>query len=50
VIAAARAELDVHIDADRATRAEAARRVRKRLGEDSQLFGTSLQNVKRLQA
>jgi hypothetical protein len=50
VIAAARAELDVHTHADRATRAEAARRARKRLGEDSQLFGTSLQNVKRLQA
>ncbi|RBQ14485.1 hypothetical protein DP939_40150 [Spongiactinospora rosea] len=50
VIAAARAELNVHSDADRATRAEAARRARKRLGEDSQLFGTPLRNVKRLQA
>ncbi|MGW0802640.1 hypothetical protein [Nonomuraea sp. NPDC002799] len=50
VISAARAELDMHADADRATRAEAARRARKRLGEDSQLFGTPLRNVKRLQA
>lgn len=50
VIDAAEAELDVHTDADHATRAEAARRARKRLSEDQQLFGTSLQDIKRLQA
>jgi hypothetical protein len=50
VIDAAEAELGVHIDADRATRTETARRARKRLSEDQQLFGTPLQAVKRLQA
>lgn len=50
VIDAAEAELGVHIDTDRATRIETARRARQRLSEDQQLFGTPLQNVKRLQA
>jgi hypothetical protein len=50
VIDAAEAELGVHIDADRATRAETARRARKRLREDQLLFGTPLQAVKRLRA
>ncbi|MET9615397.1 hypothetical protein [Kitasatospora indigofera] len=50
VIEAAKAELEVHADADRATRAEAARRARKSLGDDQQLFGAPLHNVTRLQA
>ncbi|MBV6701923.1 hypothetical protein KV557_33285 [Kitasatospora aureofaciens] len=50
VIEAAQAELDVHTDADRATRAEAARRARKSLSDDQQLFGSQLHNVMRLQA
>jgi hypothetical protein len=40
VIEAADAELEVHVDADRATRADAARRARTRLSTDQQLFGT----------
>ncbi|WP_027928178.1 hypothetical protein [Amycolatopsis benzoatilytica] len=50
VILAARAELDVHADSDRATRAESARRARKQLTDDQQLFGASLQDVRRRQA
>ncbi|MFD5922231.1 hypothetical protein ACFVYP_35955 [Kitasatospora sp. NPDC058201] len=50
VIEAARAELNVHADADRATRAEAARRARTSLSDDQQLFGTPSHNVTRLQA
>ncbi|WP_042374658.1 hypothetical protein [Streptacidiphilus neutrinimicus] len=50
VIDAARAELDVHADADRATRTEAARRARKVLGDDQQLFGAPLQDARRLRA
>ncbi|MDN3356841.1 hypothetical protein [Actinomadura sp. DC4] len=50
VIDAAEVELGVHIDADRATRAETARRARKRLSEDQQLFGTALQALNRLHA
>ncbi|MFE6050412.1 hypothetical protein ACFQ6N_06640 [Kitasatospora sp. NPDC056446] len=50
VIEAAQAELDVHADADRATRAEAARRARKSLSDDQQLFGAPPHNVTRLQA
>lgn len=45
VIDAAGAELDVHADADRAARAEAARRARKSLKDDQQLFGAPAQGV-----
>ncbi|NUR63792.1 MAG: hypothetical protein HOV87_34800 [Catenulispora sp.] len=48
VIDAAEAELEVHADADRAVRTEAARRARKSLGDDQQLFGAPLQGVTRL--
>ncbi|MFD9124529.1 hypothetical protein [Kitasatospora sp. NPDC059571] len=50
VIDAARAELDVHADADHVARAEAARRARKGLRDDQQLFGSGLQGLTRLQA
>ncbi len=43
-----RAELDVHVDADRAARAEAARRARKSLNDDQQLFGAPAQGVTHL--
>ncbi|RJQ75953.1 hypothetical protein [Amycolatopsis panacis] len=46
VIAAAHAELAVHADTDHATRAAAAQRARKQLGDAQQLFGASLQDVK----
>ncbi|MFC9337451.1 hypothetical protein ACFT0G_03305 [Streptomyces sp. NPDC057020] len=45
VVIAARAELDVHTDADRATRTTAARRARKSLGDEEQLFGAPSQGV-----
>ncbi|KND46644.1 MULTISPECIES: hypothetical protein [Streptomyces] len=48
VIDAAGAELDVHVDADRAARAEAARRARKSLKDDQQLFGAPAQGVTHL--
>jgi hypothetical protein len=50
VINAAQAELDVHADADRATRAEASRRARKSLRDDQQMFGAPPQGVTRLRA
>ncbi len=50
VIRAARAELDVHAESDHVTRAESARRARKQLTDDQQLFGASLQDVGRRQA
>jgi len=50
VIDAARAELAIHTDADHATRTEAARRARKKLADDQQLFGAPLQDVRRLRA
>lgn len=50
VIDAAQAELDLHADADHATRAHSARRARKSLGDDQQLFGAPLAGVTRLQA
>jgi hypothetical protein len=50
VIDAAQAELDLHADADRATRAHSARRARKSLGDDQQLFGAPLAGVTRLPA
>lgn len=50
VIGAAQAELDVHIDADRATRAAAARRARKSLGDDEQLFGAPPRGVTHLRS
>ncbi|MEU8795022.1 hypothetical protein [Streptomyces sp. NPDC048643] len=50
VIAAAQAELDVHLAADRATRAEASRQARTSLGEAQQLFGAPPQNVTLLRA
>ena len=37
-------------DADRTTRTEAARRARKVLGDDQQLFGAPLQDARRLRA
>ncbi|WP_433620875.1 hypothetical protein [Nocardia sp. CA-120079] len=50
VIDAARAELEVHADADRRTRTESARRARKQLTGDQQLFGAPLRQVRQLQA
>jgi hypothetical protein len=50
VIDAARAELEVHADTDHTTRAESARRARKQLGDDQQLFGVSLRDVRRWRA
>ncbi len=50
VIAAAHAELDVHADADHATRTASARRARKQLTDAQQLFGAPLRDVTRLQA
>jgi len=50
VIDAAQAELDVHADTDRATRAEASRRARKSLSDEEQLFGAPPQGVTRLRA
>ncbi|MFF7638550.1 hypothetical protein ACFZB9_36185 [Kitasatospora sp. NPDC008050] len=50
VIEAAQVELNVHADADRATRANAARRASKSLSDDQQLFGAPLHNITRLQA
>lgn len=50
VIDAARAELEVHADTDHATRAESARRARKQLSDDQQLFGASLRDVRRWRA
>jgi hypothetical protein len=47
VIDAARDELEVHADTDRATRAESARRARKQLSDDQQMFGASLRDVRR---
>ncbi|MEV6758274.1 hypothetical protein [Streptomyces sp. NPDC051214] len=49
VIDAARAELAVHLDADRAVRSEASRRART-LDEAQQLFGAPPQNVTPLRA
>ncbi|GAA3908967.1 hypothetical protein GCM10023084_71480 [Streptomyces lacrimifluminis] len=48
VIDAAGAELDVHADADHAARTEAARRARKSLKDDQQLFGAPAQGVTHL--
>lgn len=48
VIGAAQAELDVHTDTDRATRAAAARRARKSLEDDEQLFGAPPRGVTHL--
>ncbi|MCZ4508157.1 hypothetical protein O3Q52_08065 [Streptomyces sp. ActVer] len=50
VIGAARAELDVHTDTDRATRTAAARRARKSLGDDGQLFGAPPRGVTHLRS
>lgn len=50
VIDAALAELEVHTDADRATRVAAARRARKSLGDDEQLFGAPLRGVTHLRS
>jgi hypothetical protein len=50
VIDAAQAELEVHADADHTTRAESARRARKRLSDDQQLFGAPLRDIRRAQA
>lgn len=50
VIGAAQAELDVHNDTDRATRAAAARVARKSLGDDGQLFGAPLRGVTHLRS
>jgi hypothetical protein len=50
VIDAACAELNVHANTDHATRAESARRARKQLTDDQQLFGASLRDVQRRQA
>ncbi|WP_326707984.1 hypothetical protein OG758_48745 [Streptomyces sp. NBC_01474] len=50
VIDAAQTELDVHLHADRATRAEASRRARTSLGDAQQLFGAPPQNVTPLRA
>lgn len=50
VIDAAELELEVHADADHTTRAESARRARKRLSDDQQLFGAPLRDVRRAQA
>jgi hypothetical protein len=41
VIRAARAELEVHADEDRRTRAEAAKRAREQLDDAEQLFGSA---------
>jgi hypothetical protein len=50
VIDAAEAELDVHTDADRAARAQAARQARKSLSDERQLFGAPPQGVTHLRA
>ncbi|MFD0516450.1 hypothetical protein ACFQ0Q_50635 [Streptomyces aureus] len=50
MIDAAQAELDVHLHADRVTRAEASRRARTSLGDAQQLFGAPPQNVTPLRA
>ncbi|MFD6891388.1 hypothetical protein [Streptomyces sp. NPDC059957] len=50
VIGAAQAELDVHTDTDRATRAAAARQARKSLGDDEQLFGAPLRGITHLRS
>ncbi|TXS66112.1 hypothetical protein EAO69_30300 [Streptomyces sp. me109] len=50
VIDAARTELDVHLDADRAARSEASQRARTSLHEAQQLFGAPPQNVTPLRA
>ncbi|WBB47443.1 hypothetical protein O3597_20165 [Verrucosispora sp. WMMA2044] len=46
VIKAARAELEIHADADRTQRAEAAERARVQLDEAEQLFGNRLRVLK----
>jgi hypothetical protein len=46
VIRAARAELDVHGDDDRRTRAEAAKRAREQLDDVGQLFGASFRDIR----
>ncbi|MFF6961672.1 hypothetical protein [Streptomyces sp. NPDC008317] len=50
VIDAAHSELNVHQEADRATRATAARRARKKLNDGELLFGAPPQGVIRLRA
>ncbi|MGG2463730.1 hypothetical protein ACO0M4_28700 [Streptomyces sp. RGM 3693] len=50
VIGAAQTELDVHTDTDRATRTASARRARKSLGDDEQLFGAPLRGVTHLRS
>ncbi|MEV6338721.1 hypothetical protein AB0M12_28865 [Nocardia vinacea] len=45
VIDAAAAELAIHEGADQATRAAAARRARKQLSDEQQLFGASLRQI-----
>ncbi len=50
VIDAAEAELEVHADTDRITRAESARRARKQLSDDQQLFGAPVRNSRRLRS
>lgn len=50
VIDAAQAELEVHAASDLATRTGSARRARKQLSADQQLFGAPLQQIRRAQA
>ncbi|AKA08269.1 hypothetical protein SAZ_42735 [Streptomyces noursei ZPM] len=50
VIDAAQAELDMHLDADRAARSEASLRARTSLRDAQQLFGAPPQNVTPLRA
>ncbi|MFE2996873.1 hypothetical protein ACFXG4_17880 [Nocardia sp. NPDC059246] len=50
VIDAALAELEVHADADLATRGAAARRARKQLNDEQQLFGAPLRQARLEQA
>ncbi|MEV0850575.1 hypothetical protein AB0J21_32795 [Streptomyces sp. NPDC049954] len=45
---AATAELEIHADDDADTRAEAARRARRQLGDAEQIFGNILRNTTRL--
>ncbi|GAB2865782.1 hypothetical protein GCM10027176_79400 [Actinoallomurus bryophytorum] len=46
VRAAAKAELDVHYDADRDTRVATARRARRQMDDAEQLFGTRLKTIR----
>lgn len=49
VVDAARAELEIHESADRVTRAQSARRARKQLGAEQQLFGAPITQLRRTQ-